>query len=115
MGLLRDMTRVLRENGLSISRVELGIRGERAIGSFYITDPSGHDVNPNIVEVVKKETGGSVLAIQRSPAWGPQASSSSRTAQSTNKSMEDRPRFSLGSLLWSQLERLSGNFGSIRS
>ncbi|XP_062156587.1 ACT domain-containing protein ACR1 [Alnus glutinosa] len=115
MGLLTDMTRVLRENGLSISRVELGIRGDRAIGSFYITDPSGHDVNPNIIEVVKKETGGSVLAIQRSPAWGPQASSSSRTAQSTNKSIEDRPRFSLGSLLWSQLERLSGNFGSIRS
>ena len=114
MGLLADMTRVLRENGLSISRVEVRIQGERTVGSFYITDASGHDVNPDIVEVVKKETGGSVVAVQKSPAWGPQASPS-RTARSTNRSIEDRPKFSLGSLLRSQLERLSGNFGPIRS
>jgi UTP:GlnB (protein PII) uridylyltransferase len=54
MGLLADMTRVLRENGLSISRVEVRIQGERTVGSFYITDASGHDVNPDIVEIVKK-------------------------------------------------------------
>lgn len=114
MGLLADITRVLRENGLSISRVEVGIQGDRAIGSFYITDASGHDVNPDIVEVVKKETGGSILAVKKSPAWGTQASSS-RTARSTDKRIEERPRFSLGNLLWSQLERLSSNFGPIRS
>lgn len=117
MGLLSDITRVLRENGLSISRVEVGTRGERAVGSFYIKVASGHDhVNPNIVEAVKKESGGSVLAVPKSPEDAPtQAASSSRTNGSMTKSGTDRPRFSLGSLLWSQLERFSGNFGSIRS
>ncbi|KAF5463612.1 hypothetical protein F2P56_013772 [Juglans regia] len=118
MGLLSDITRVLRENALSISTVEVGTRGERAVGSFYIKDASGHDhVNPNIVEAVKKESGGSVLAVQKSKEGAPsQAASSSRTSRSiTNSGTEDRPRFSLGSLLWSQLERFSGNFGPIRS
>ncbi|GMY11940.1 ACT domain-containing protein ACR1 [Fagus crenata] len=112
MGLLSDITRVLRENGLSISRVELETRGDTAVGSFYVKDVSGHDVNPNIVEAVKREIGGSVLAVRKSPKWAPQASSS-RTGQNTKGGIEDRPKFSLGSLLWSQLERLSGNFGHI--
>lgn len=114
MGLLSDVTRVLRENGLSISRVEVTTQGDTAVGSFYITDASGHDVNPNIVEVVKKETGGSVLTDHKSSKWASQASSS-RTGRRLHSGVEDRPRFSLGGLLWSQLERLSGSFGAIRS
>lgn len=114
MGLLSDVTRVLRENGISISRVEVGTRGDRAFGSFYVKDASGYDVNPNIVEVVKQEIGGSVLAVQKSPRWATQ-SSSSRTIRSTHGIIEDKPRFSLGNLLWSQLERLSSSFGHIMS
>ena len=114
MGLLSDVTRVLRENGISISRVEVGTRGDKAVGSFYVKDASGYDVNPNIVEVVKEEIGGSVLAVQKSPRWATQ-SSSSRTIRSTHGSIEDKPRFSLGNLLWSQLERLSSSFGHIMS
>nr|XP_023917007.1 ACT domain-containing protein ACR1-like [Quercus suber]POF04922.1 act domain-containing protein acr1 [Quercus suber] len=114
MGLLSDVTRVLRENGISISRVEVETQGDRAVGSFYVKDASGYDVNPNIVEVVKEEIGGSVLAVQKSPRWATQ-SSSSRTIQSTHGSIEDKPRFSLGNLLWSQLERLSSSFGHIMS
>ncbi|KAM3756914.1 hypothetical protein ACB098_02G149100 [Castanea mollissima] len=114
MGLLSNVTQVLRENGISISRVEVGTRGDRAVGSFYVKDASGYDVNPNIVEVVKEEIGGSVLAVQKSPRWATQ-SSSSRTIRSTHGSIEDKPRFSLGNLLWSQLERLSSSFGHIMS
>ncbi|GAV57736.1 ACT domain-containing protein [Cephalotus follicularis] len=115
MGLLSDVTRVLRENGLSITRVEIGTNGDRAIGSFYVTDASGHDVNPNTVELVRKEIGASVLVVSdKSPGSTSQASSSN-ISRTSSGDVEDGPRFSLGSLFWSQLERLSSNFGPIRS
>ncbi|KAJ6327933.1 hypothetical protein OIU77_009751 [Salix suchowensis] len=41
MGLLSNVTRSFRENGLSISRAEIGTDGDRAVGSFLVTDASG--------------------------------------------------------------------------
>lgn len=108
LGLLSDITRVFRENGLSISRAEIGTRGERAVGSFYVTDASGHDLNPNTVELVRQEIGGTILVVNNSSDWPAASSSVSRGAQ-------ERAKFSLGSLLWSQLERISSNFGPIKS
>ncbi|XVE86968.1 hypothetical protein DITRI_Ditri18aG0078300 [Diplodiscus trichospermus] len=104
MGLLSEVTRVFRENGLSITRAEIGIHGERATGSFYVTDASGHDVNPRTVELVRQEIGGSALVVSKS-----------RSCRSSREEEERPPRFSLGNLLWSQLERLSGNFSLIKS
>lgn len=120
MGLLSDITRVFRENGLSMSRIEIGTRGERAVGSIYVTDASGDEVNPNAVELVTKEIGESIIAVHKSHKWAPQASSSSRTSHKIHnrrieEEEEDRPRFSLGSLVWSHLERLSSTFGAIKS
>ncbi|BFG35762.1 hypothetical protein CerSpe_220360 [Prunus speciosa] len=121
MGLLSDITRVFRENGLSMSRIEIGTRGERAVGSIYVTDASGDEVNPNAVELVRKEIGESIIAVHKSHKWAPQASSSSRTSHKIHnrrieeEEEEDRPRFSLGSLVWSHLERLSSSFGAIKS
>ncbi|KAK7263268.1 hypothetical protein RJT34_30855 [Clitoria ternatea] len=114
-GLLSKMTRVIRENGLSIARVELGVEGEIAVGSLYVTDCSGQDVNPNIAALLRSETGGSIVASYSSPYRTPIPLSSSRTMHEAKSSTGFRPTFSLGSMLWSQLERLSNNFGSIRS
>lgn len=111
MGLISDITRVFRENGLSISRIEVATKGDKAFGSFYVTDASGVDVNPRTVELVTKEIGASIIAVHKSPNWVPHGTSS-KTSTRVN---EDRPRFSIGSLLWSQFERLSSNFGPIRS
>lgn len=116
MGLLSDITRIFRENGLSISTIDVGTNGERAVGSFFVTDASGHSVDPQRVELVIKEIGGSVALIQEASKLAAQASSSSasRPIQGIKDArVEDKPRFSLGSLLWSQLGRLSSNFGSI--
>ncbi|GLT46826.1 hypothetical protein SLA2020_205560 [Shorea laevis] len=106
MKLLSDVTRVFRENGLSISGAEIGTEGDKAVGTFYVTDASGNDVNPNTVEIVRREIGGSVLVVNKSsPCIG----------RTKNGNVEERPRLSLGNLLWAQLERLSGNFSLIRS
>lgn len=108
-GLLSNVTRVIRENGLSITKVHIGEEGEGqiAVGSFYVTDSSGQDVNPNIAKLVRQETGGSIVAV--SPY-------SSVPQSPTNKSStEVRSRFSLGNMLWSQLERLRASNGNCTS
>ncbi|KAI4327322.1 hypothetical protein L6164_019797 [Bauhinia variegata] len=118
MGLLSDVTRLFRENGLSISRAEIGTQGEKAVGSFYVTDSSGQQVNPDIVDFVRKQVGGAIVARHASPySCRMRVSETKRTTQETKTStiQQRRPRFSIGNILWSQLERLSTNFGSIRS
>lgn len=109
--LLSDITRVFRENGLSIRMAEIGIHGERASGSFYVTDVSGRDVSPNTVELIRKEIGGTIMAVNKSSVPPSLPASPSRD-RSTASSVENRPRFSLGTL-WSQIERFSSNFGPI--
>ncbi|XVF15399.1 hypothetical protein REPUB_Repub09cG0149500 [Reevesia pubescens] len=114
MGLLSDVTRVFRENRLSITRVEIGTHGERATGSFYVTDASGHDADPRTVELVRQEIGWSALVVNKYPNGTSQASSSSISRTSSTE-VEEKPRLSLGNLLWSHLERISENFRLIKS
>ncbi|KAH6803599.1 ACT domain repeat 1 [Perilla frutescens var. frutescens] len=109
-GLLSDVTRVLRENGLSIKGAEIGVRGENAVGTFYVKDTTGEKVNPETLEIVRREIGGCMVIENVSPVATP-----SRTSGGGRRVMEERPRFSLGNLLWSQLEWLSSNFRPIKS
>ncbi|KAL3654677.1 hypothetical protein CASFOL_001412 [Castilleja foliolosa] len=113
-GLLSDVTRVFRENGLSIKRLEIGIRGVHAIGTFYVKDTTGENVNPKTLEAIRQEIGGDIIVDNKSPGISP-AISPARTSTSSNNEMEERTRFSLGNLLWSQLERISSNFRPIKS
>jgi len=108
-GLLSKVTRVIHESGLSITRIEFGVEGETAIGSFYVTDCSGQDVNENIAELIKREIGGSVALVHNSLHRDSQSSSSS------NNSRDVIPKFSIGSMIRSHLERLINNFRPIRS
>ncbi|CAN4083054.1 unnamed protein product [Withania somnifera] len=123
VGLLSDITRVFRENGLSISRAEVGVQGEQAVGTFYVKDTSGQAVNPKTLEAVRREIGGTVLVANRSSEWpSSQPSTLSNTSTSLSSSsssgsgkQDDKPVFSLGSMFWSQLEWLSSNFRPIKS
>ncbi|KAK7252756.1 hypothetical protein RIF29_36944 [Crotalaria pallida] len=112
LGLLSNVTRVFRENGLSVSRIEIGTDGEQAVGSFFVTDSSGQEVNAGIAELVRQECGGTVVIDHKSPH---RVTPSPLKAETKSNTEEAKPRFSLGSMLRSQLERLSGNFGPIRS
>ncbi|KAL2903808.1 ACT domain-containing protein ACR4 [Bienertia sinuspersici] len=44
VGLLSDVTRIFRENGLSVTRAEVATRGSQAINVFYVIDSSGNPV-----------------------------------------------------------------------
>lgn len=114
IGLLSDITRVFRENGLSIARAEIGVQGDRATGSFYVTDTAGKDVNLNTVERVRQELGGTVSVVNKSSSRSSCFTSTTSLGRNSGSRAEESPRFSFGSLLWSQFERLSHNFSSIR-
>lgn len=113
-GLLSDITRVLRENGLSIIGAEIRVRGENAVGTFYVKDTTKENVNPETLEMVRREIGGCIVIENVSPGTSPVAMPS-RT-RSGSGGGDERSRFSLGNMLWSQLEWLiSSNFRPIKS
>ncbi|KZV24950.1 hypothetical protein F511_01920 [Dorcoceras hygrometricum] len=116
-GLLSDVTRIFRENGLSITRAEIGTRGEKAFGTFYVKDVSDDDVSPRTLEIVRQEIGGTVIVDNKSSSGAsPEASfSRAKGSSSSSSGIEEGPRLSFGSLLWAQLERLSNNFRPIKS
>ena len=117
-GLLSKVTRVIRENGLSIPRVEIGMRGDDVVGTFYVRNPSGQEVKPNIVELLRQECGGSVDVVTDHKAprkLTRTSSSSSSSSNSENSSIEDTPRLSIGSKLWSQIGKISSNLSPIKS
>ncbi|KAK4416355.1 ACT domain-containing protein ACR1 [Sesamum alatum] len=114
-GLLSDVTRVFRESGLSITRAEMGTRGKKAIGTFYVKDTSGQHVTPETVEIIRREIGGSVTVVENKSSGTSPEASPSRTSTSSSSTVEERSSFSLGNLLWAQLERLSSNFRPIKS
>ncbi|KAJ8427221.1 hypothetical protein Cgig2_028745 [Carnegiea gigantea] len=56
VGLLSDITRVLRENGLAVVRADVETQGEKAINAFYVRDVSGKNVvDMEFVESMRRE------------------------------------------------------------
>lgn len=100
-GLLSDITRVLRENGLVVVRADIATHGAKAVNAFYVRDISGNDVDMECINRSMKRLMGPIdLAVKREKSFVP--------------SSTDRPRFSIGDMLKSQLERFSHNFVTIK-
>ncbi|GAB4846863.1 hypothetical protein Ancab_025871 [Ancistrocladus abbreviatus] len=115
LGLLSDITRVFREYGLSVSRAEVGTKGEKATGTFFVTDASGQNVSPETLEAVKKAMDGTIRVTNDSSSASSHTPATITTQTTSSEPDERRKHFSLGGLLWSQLERFSINFGPVKS
>ncbi|XAR64365.1 [Protein-PII] uridylyltransferase [Bertholletia excelsa] len=102
VGLLSDVTRIFRENGLSVSRAEVTTRGSQAVNVFYVTDASGSPVKSETVEAVRKEIGSTVLHVKDDEAY-------------PNSPPQETGKFSLGTLFRSRSEKFLYNLGLIRS
>ncbi|KAI3983431.1 hypothetical protein MKX01_038851 [Papaver californicum] len=90
-GLLSDVTRIFRENGLSVSRAEVTTRGSQAVNMFYITDASGNEVNSGTIKAVRCEISHSIIHVKE---------------DSLSKSPpQEQGRFSLGNLFWSKISQ----------
>ncbi|KAK8951124.1 hypothetical protein KSP39_PZI003973 [Platanthera zijinensis] len=101
IGLLSDVTRIFRENGLSVVRAEVSTRESQAMNVFYVTDASGSPVQSRTVEAVRNEIGETVLCV--------------KDEDSSKSALQDGGRFSLGNLFRSRSEKLLYNLGLLKS
>ncbi|KAL7586624.1 hypothetical protein Lser_V15G36986 [Lactuca serriola] len=100
VGLLSDVTRIFRENSLTVTRAEVATRGGKAINTFYVRDASGYSVDSKIIESIRKEIGQTMLKVKNNP-------------QDLNTSPQESPtRFLFGGLFKS---KSFVNFGLVRS
>lgn len=53
VGLLNDVTRIFRENGLSVTSADVSTRGDKAVNTFYVTDVNGGTVDLKTVEAIR--------------------------------------------------------------
>ncbi|XP_077222423.1 ACT-like superfamily protein isoform X2 [Tasmannia lanceolata] len=99
IGLLSDITRLLREYGLAVVRADVATQGGNVKNVFYVRDISGNAVDMEIVESMKREM--EPLALQV------------KNISPRRLNMPEKSWFSLSDLLRSQIERFSHNFISI--
>ncbi|XP_073135006.1 ACT domain-containing protein ACR4-like [Henckelia pumila] len=102
VGLLSDVTRIFRENGLSVTRAEVTTRGSQAINAFHVTDASGNPVKSETIEAIRKEIGLTILRVKDDTYW-------------TSPPQQQNLPFSLGSLFRSRSEKFLYNLGLIKS
>ncbi|XWS51454.1 hypothetical protein CRYUN_Cryun12cG0177700 [Craigia yunnanensis] len=63
-GLLSDITRIFRENGLCIRRAEISTKGGKAKDTFFVTDVSGNPVDPKTVDLIQHQIGQADLQVK---------------------------------------------------
>lgn len=101
VGLLSDVTRIFRENGLSVTRAEVTTRGSQATNVFYVIDSSGNPVKSQTIEAVRKEIGQTILRVKED--------------EYSKSPPQESGRFSLGNLFKSRSEKFLYNLGLIKS
>lgn len=68
VGLLSEVTRILRENGLSVTRAGVTTVGEQAMNVFYVSDASGKSVDTKTIEALRREIGETMrLNVKKAP------------------------------------------------
>ncbi|KAL6006472.1 hypothetical protein ACLOJK_037426 [Asimina triloba] len=72
-GLLSDITRIFRENGLTIRRAEISTKGGKAMNTFYVTDVSGNPVACTI-DSICQQIDHTNLRVKESPFLSPEPS-----------------------------------------
>ncbi|CAD5175235.1 unnamed protein product [Musa acuminata subsp. malaccensis] len=56
-GLLSDVTRTFRENGLLVTRAEVATKAGMASNVFYVSDAGGETADPKAIEAVRRRIG----------------------------------------------------------
>ncbi|KAG7556456.1 ACT domain [Arabidopsis suecica] len=110
VGLLSDITRVLRENGLTVVRADVETQGQKSLNAFYVRDISGNKIDMEFVESVKKEMRPIHLEVRNEDRTTDTVGSDETPPSAAPQPQPQPQRFSLGDILRSQIERLSLNF-----
>lgn len=64
VGLLSDVTRIFRENSLSVTRAEVTTRGGKAINTFYVRDAAGNPVDAKTIDAIRQALGQTILQVK---------------------------------------------------
>ncbi|OVA16917.1 ACT domain [Macleaya cordata] len=99
VGLLSDVTRIFRENSLSVTRAEVTTRAGQAINTFYVSDATGNPVDAKIIDSIRQATGHTILQVKGTSEY------------SKSPPQESPTRFLFGGLFGS---RSHYNFGLVR-
>ena len=62
-GLLAYVTRVFRENSLSVTHAEITTRGDMAMNVFHVTDAAGRPADPKTIDEVIQRIGTESLRV----------------------------------------------------
>jgi len=100
IGLLSDVTRIFRENSLTVTRAEVTTRAGKAVNTFYVSDASGYPVDAKTIDSIRQATGQTILKVKGSPE------------ELKPVSQESPTRFLFGGLFKS---RSFVNFGLVKS
>ncbi|GER31878.1 ACT domain repeat 4 [Striga asiatica] len=79
VGLLSDVTRIFRENSLTVTRAEVSTRSGKAVNTFYVRDASGYPVDPKIIDSIRQTIGQTILRVKGSTEESNQAPQESPT------------------------------------
>ena len=99
---MSDVTRIFRENGLSVCRAEVTTRGSQAVNVFYVTDVSGNPVKSETIEAVRKEIGLTILRVKDDDMCSKSPS-------------QERGKVSLRDMVRSRSEKFLYNLGLMKS
>ncbi|KAL6856888.1 hypothetical protein ACP4OV_018270 [Aristida adscensionis] len=66
-GLLSDVTRTFRENGLLVAQAEVSTKGDVASNVFYVTDAAGNAVDRSAIDAVRERVGMDCLVVREEP------------------------------------------------
>lgn len=66
-GLLAEVMRTFRENGLNVTRAEISTTCDTARNFFHVTDANGYPADPKIIESVRQKIGFSNLKVKELP------------------------------------------------
>ncbi|CAO2831250.1 unnamed protein product [Amaranthus hypochondriacus] len=82
VGLLSDITRIFRENGLTIQRAEISTKNGKAVDTFYVTDVTGNPVDPATIDSIQQQIGQTILRIKHNSYQSPKPAQETTTTMS---------------------------------
>ncbi|MBA0563337.1 hypothetical protein Golob_008319, partial [Gossypium lobatum] len=67
VGLLSDVTRIFRENSLTVTRAEVSTKAGKAVNTFYVRDASGYPVDVKTIDSIRQVLGQTILKVKGNP------------------------------------------------
>lgn len=93
VGLLSDVTRIFRENSLTVTRAEVSTKCGKALNTFYVRDASGCPADAKTIESIRQSIGQTILKVKSNPEDSKPSSQESPTSRSLFGGLFKSPSF----------------------